>query len=308
MGWRVMGTTNHYAGQQQEARRFFESYVAGYAPPRGERHLTWLHYDGPVLVRARLARVLWLQGLTDQATDLASANIAGARLSGHKLSVCLAIGEAACPIAIMTGDFTKAEEQLAELVEIATKQSYSSWIRMARCLEGKLLVQRGETARGVAVLREAIGSFGAAQQSLHYFGFVSDLVEALTAEGAMNEAEATLEQALLRSEQSGVKWHVAELLRVRGQLRLSRDGNVGANHARHDFEAAIELARDQGAFLWELRAALSLARLDTAHGRASQARSLLRGVFDRVTEGFGTVDVQAAQRLLAELSESPLNS
>ena len=70
--------------------------------------------------------------------------------------------------------------------------------------------------------------------------------------------------------------------------------------AEGSFRQAIDIARQQEALLWELRAALSLARLRVTQGRHDEARQLLTPVYDRFTEGFQTPDLRAAKAFLDE--------
>ena len=302
MGYRLMGATHYYAGHQLEARRSYDRYLAQVTTPGPHRHLNWLHYDGPVVIKARLARILWLQGLTDQAKALALTNVEEARMRGHQLSVCLALGEAACPIAIMTGDFVAAETHLAALMEIATRQSSSFWIGMARCLKGQLLVRRGDSAQGVLTLRAAVDGLGVAQQSVHYAGIVADLIEGMAASGATDNAEMVLDEAVQQAARSGVEWHVPELLRLKGELALNDANGSSALHAERHFTYALALARRQGALFWEIRAAISLARLRHRRADSAQAHSVLEDVLGRVVDGQGTADIRAARALWAETS------
>ena len=71
--------------------------------------------------------------------------------------------------------------------------------------------------------------------------------------------------------------------------------------AENSFRQAIDIAQEQEALLWELRAALSLARLRANQGRGGEARQLLAQVYDRFTEGFETPDLRAAKAFLDEL-------
>ena len=300
MGDRVMGTTMHYAGNQSEARRRYDRYLQRYSAPRLHRHLTWLHYDGPVLVKTRLSRVLWLQGLVKQARTLAKQNVQEARALDHPMSECLAIGEAACPIALMTGDFEAAQQYLEMLAEIATRQSFSFWLGMAKCLEAKLLIRRGDAAGGAVLLRAAIGSFGTAQQSMHYAGFVPDLAEGVAATGDFAGAAAIVEEALTRAERSGVQWHVPELLRLKGELLLRSSGAFTTAPSEACFQSAIELAVRQDALFWGLRASSSLAHLRRQQGRHRDAHRLLAPVYTRFIEGLETEDLWSANALLGE--------
>jgi predicted ATPase len=67
------------------------------------------------------------------------------------------------------------------------------------------------------------------------------------------------------------------------------------------FNQAAQIARERGALFWELRVALSLARLRVSQGRQREARAQLASVYDRFTEGFAIADLQAARALLEGL-------
>jgi predicted ATPase len=107
-----------------------------------------------------------------------------------------------------------------------------------------------------------------------------------------------LDDALQIAERTGERWCVAELNRHKGQLMLRR----GHAEAGEEFyRKALSIAGEQGAKLWELRAAVSLARLRRDQGRRSEAHDLLAPVYGWFTEGFGTPDLKDAKALLNEL-------
>ena len=81
-------------------------------------------------------------------------------------------------------------------------------------------------------------------------------------------------------------------------LRQATDQSLAAEDC---FSQAAQMAREQGALFWELRVALSVARLRVSQGRADEARAALAAVYDRFTEGFATADLQAARTLLEGL-------
>jgi predicted ATPase len=92
---------------------------------------------------------------------------------------------------------------------------------------------------------------------------------------------------------------MAELLRVKGELFLLDGASSAEDSAKGCFLQALQLARTQDALSWELRAALSLARLLRDRGRPTEGRALLQAVYDRFTEGFETADLRAAKALLS---------
>jgi predicted ATPase len=105
----------------------------------------------------------------------------------------------------------------------------------------------------------------------------------------------------MRSERTGERWLIAELLRVKGETLLWQGAPGAAAAAEGHFRQALDWARRQGALSWELRAATSLARLSRDQARSKQAYELLAPVYARFTEGFATADLKEAKRLLEEL-------
>jgi len=99
-------------------------------------------------------------------------------------------------------------------------------------------------------------------------------------------------------ERTGVRWLASELSRHKGQLLL-RQGHSEA--AEELYRKALGIAREQEAKLWELRAAVSLARLRSDQGRRAEAGDLLAPVYGWFTEGFDTADLIEAKTLLDEL-------
>src|SRR5215475_4678514 len=97
--------------------------------------------------------------------------------------------------------------------------------------------------------------------------------------------------------------HVAASLQpsLRGELLLRQGPRPTWEEAEAYFQQALALARQQQAKSWELRAAMSLARLGQYQGKCTQARELLAPVYGWFTEGFDTADLQEAKALLDEL-------
>jgi predicted ATPase len=91
------------------------------------------------------------------------------------------------------------------------------------------------------------------------------------------------------------------LLRTKGELLLLGREPTAVATAEQCFHQALDVARRQGALAWELRAAMSLARLWRGQERVNQARKLLAPVYRRFTEGFETADLVAAKALLASV-------
>jgi predicted ATPase len=109
-------------------------------------------------------------------------------------------------------------------------------------------------------------------------------------------------EAIARAETGRAGWCMAEILRAKGEIILKEGASDAAFAAEALFRRSLEMARQQEALSWELRAATSLARLWRRQGRIQRAHDLMASVYGRFTEGFGTADLVTAKTLLAELA------
>jgi predicted ATPase/DNA-binding winged helix-turn-helix (wHTH) protein len=298
VGERLMGTALHYLGEQASARSYLENVLKNYSATWTQEHISRFHFDQRVLARAVLARVLWVQGFPDQATSVAQANLDEAIAGGHRLSLCYALAEAACPVVLMSGELALAERSVAMLIDLATSRGLTFWGSWGHCLEGALLIRRGAAKSGSRILRAAIDALSEMGWELRVPDFLGTLAEGLADSGQMTEATGTIEMAVAKSERDGELWCFPELLRIKAELMLRDHRGLAADLAERAFLQALALARQQGALSWELRAASSLARFMATQGRYEESRQVLAPVYDRLTEGFETADLRRARTIL----------
>jgi predicted ATPase len=253
--------------------------------------------DPDVAAPALFARILWLQGFPDQATRTAAIALGRAKSADHTISMCHALAQAACPVALWTGDLLAAEGFVATLADLASRHALGGWIARAQCFEGALLISQGQVTRGVAIIQSTVPRMGAAGSVAESPAFLAVLARGRGLAGQLDSGLAAIDEALERSESTSERWCAAELLRIKGGLLLS-PGEPDRSAAEAYFRRALEQARRQGALGWELRAATSLARLLHDRDGSSNAMVMLQTVYNRFTEGFGTADLIAAKQLL----------
>src|SRR6266446_6635684 len=166
----------------------------------------------------------------------------------------------------------------------------------ALAVKGLAGTRRGATERGLETIREALGAVRQHRVNVAYIMFTADFAEALAASGCAEEGLAVLEEGSRIIEQSSGTYGISEVLRVRGELTTeAASANASALQA---FSQSLEWARRQGALAWELRAAVSLARLNQRHDARAAARDILAATYSRFTEGFETHDLRTARALL----------
>jgi predicted ATPase len=118
--------------------------------------------------------------------------------------------------------------------------------------------------------------------------------------GEFNDAWRCLGEAMTAAETTKERWFEAEIQRIAGEIAL-KSPEPDAAKAEAYFERALAVARAQQAKSWELRAAMSMARLKRDQGKRDEARDLLAPVYGWFTEGFDTLDLKEAKALLDEL-------
>jgi predicted ATPase len=302
IGDRTMGFSTHFLGDQINAHRHLERMLSGYVPALHERPIIRFQFDPWLTAQMRFAVILWLQGFPDRAVRTVESGIDDALSINHAVTLCNAFAQGACPVSLLIGDLAAAERDVAILFEHSERFGLSFWQADARCFKGVLLIRHGDIARGLDVLRDALDGLSAATWHTRYDTFLGELARALGIVGDISGGLAAIDRALDRTENTGGRWYVAELLRIKGELILLDGAPRAIPSAEQLFVRSLDLARQQGALSWELRTGTSLARLRQNKSSRETARNVLTSIFDRFTEGFQTNDLLTAKALLDELT------
>ena len=187
---------------------------------RSRSDIVRFKFDQGVTARITLARVLWLQGFPDQALRCVEDNIAHALSLGHVLSLCNALAQAACPVALLVGELATAERFTAMLLHHTRAHALDPWNAYGRLFQGEILVRRGEVERGLPLLRDAVRALGEAGFDWYRTALLDALARGEAAAGQTDAAMAAIDAALARLERTGEGWCVAELRRTKGELLL----------------------------------------------------------------------------------------
>jgi hypothetical protein len=307
----------HYAGDQLQARIHAEQVLQRMAQSGHVNRFTHgfgVQYDQSVASLTVLARVLWMQGLPEQAWHTARQALDIAVQIDHGTSICYTLALASCLIAHYNGDQQNARALLQLLLEQSQKHSvqlFNTWARhYAQVLDAPTITPVPKDSSGL--IREIM----------------------VTLDGRFVD-DALLERAL--SGDAG--WSTAEILRARadallneemvclgGPLREQARSHMGSEHtqnlcgselAREEvllnatniqqaealLQQSLTIARTQGALAWELRSATSLAQLWQRQSRCREALDLLTPIYQRFTEGYATPDLRKVRLLIDELRQ-----
>jgi hypothetical protein len=241
-----------------------------------------------------------LRGFPDQAIRSADDAIEQADANGNVMVRISVLSSAACLLALQVGDLETAERRIAMLVDLTTKNALSLWTTYGHCLQGMLLLARGDKA-GLALLENALNWLRRAQLAFLRAVPVSALAYGLAADGRIARARIVIDEALADAGRAEERVSIPELLRVKGEILRLEGAEDAVGTAEAFFQQAIDEARALGTLSWELRAAMSLAKLWGDGGRADAARELLSGVYGRFTEGVETLDLRTARAQIESL-------
>jgi len=298
MADRLLATAQHYFGDQKAARDHIDRALARLADLAQQPQIVRVRFDMRVSTHYFQARILWLQGLAEQALKVVQHNIEEGNAIGQALSFCSVLGQGACPITFWAGDFDAAERYGAMLLDHTERHPIRLWQIWARCFNGLVIAGRGDTSAGLRVLRAGLEQAGEARFLPRFLLLLGELAACLEKTGDIVLGLETVDEAIARCEARNEGWYIAELLRIKGQLLLADGGPDAAVNAEAQFLQALDRARRQGALSWELRTATSLARLWRDQHRVAEGRELLGSVYGRFSEGFETADLQLAKTLV----------
>jgi predicted ATPase len=182
------------------------------------------------------------------------------------------------------------------------------WKLQAAILRGWALAESGQIDEGLNEMRSALNEYEAMGSWLASCWFRSLLANAYTRAGRPDAALRALDDALAIAKRTGDHFFLAEIYRLQGEITLAHNESGSTGEAEELFHRSLEVARKQKALSWELRTAVSLARLWRGAGKRQEAADLLSPIGGKFKEGFLTPDLREAVQLMNELGVSSPDS
>jgi DNA-binding SARP family transcriptional activator/predicted ATPase len=300
IGNRVMGHSLFYEGNFVEARMHYDRGIALYNPAEHRQLATRFSNDSGTAILSGRASTLWALGYANAALTDSSEALKYARSTNQASSLAFALFHAST-LQLLCGNYAAAAEAADELSELADVRSASQWKASAIVHQGCILAMTDRACEALETLSAGIIATRSTGQKLFHSLYLSFLAKAHVNIGQIEDAWRCVDEANAALEATKETWSEAEVHRVAGEIALkSRQPDTARAEAY--FERAVAVARQQQAKSWELRAAMSMARLWRDQGKRDEARDLLAPVYGWFTEGFETLDLKEAKALLDELA------
>jgi predicted ATPase len=300
---RVLGTTYVTMGEFAAARRHLERASGLQDPDHHSRHPFHYGQDIGATVLCYLSWALWHLGYVDQASTVAAEAVTRAEAISHPFTLAYTLCHARGMIDVFRRHSEDTQSYADVVVSLCSELDFPFWAAGGRILSGWAATCQGEVDAGVEVLKQGLADWRRTGARLWLPMFFALEAEGQAKAGRTPAALHSIEDALTVSQDTGERWAIAEVLRIKAGLVLA-SGPDREDEAESLLTKSLEIARRQQALSWELRASCDLARLWQCRGQREDALKLVQSIYGRFTEGFGTPDLQAAKALIESLTAS----
>jgi class 3 adenylate cyclase/tetratricopeptide (TPR) repeat protein len=298
-----LGHVAYYQGRFPDARAYFAEALTLCA--RGTRELRDVAIaPDPPVAAAFLSLAFAHLGNVEQAITYGKSAVEGAEKLGLSSPAFPLILSVWARTLDLLGDIEECAACSRMLVAVCEEQGYSYLLAGGQCQLGWVVAKQGDIDKGKALLLEGIAASSTVGSRLRPEVGRYLLADILALSGQSDEAVGMLDEVLEFSRATGACWLDAELHRKKGELLLA-SAHANSAQAEQQFRHAIDIARNQSARLFELRAATSLARLWSMRGRRAAAYDILHPIYTWFDDGIDVPDVREAHLLLAELAATP---
>ena len=299
IGHRLMASSLGFTGDIVRGAAHYDKALALYDTAEHRALATRFGQDVGVVILSLRAWTLWLLGYPDRGrTDIEGA-LTNSREIGHAATSMYALNNA-IGLHIHWGNYEEANSFDHELMALAEETDAPFWKGAGIAYRGWLSLLTGNPSAAVDAITSGITAWrstGATTYSMHS----AFLARAYAMSDQFDNAWRCIHEAMTAAETTKERWGEAEVHRAAGEVELMSP-QADTTRAEQYFKRALTVARQQQAKSWELRAAMSMARLWRDQGKRDEARKLLAPVYGWFTDGFDTRDLKEAKALLGELA------
>jgi class 3 adenylate cyclase/predicted ATPase len=278
IGHRLMGTSLLLTGEIDKGREHFDHAFALYDPAKHRPLTTRFGQDVRVSVLVYRALAQWMLGYPEAALADADHAVEDARESGQAGTLMYAQFHTSLTN-VLCAKYAEANTQSKDVVLLAHEKGAALWKALATMQEGCVLALSGKASEAIQVINSGIAAYRSTGSRVYLPIFWSHLSRAYADLGQFDEAWCCIGEAMAAVETTKERWYEAEIHRVTGEIALKLP-QLGLSQAGTYFERALTVARAQQAKSWELRAAMSMARLWLDQDMRDKARALLAPIYE----------------------------
>ena len=300
IGHRLMGMASLHTGDIAKGRAHYDHALALYDAAEHRSLATRFGQDVRVAILCYRSLAQWVLGYPAASLADGDQALSHAREISHAATLMYALSVLGVS-QIQYRNYAALNAPLEEAIALANEKGAALWKACGMCLQGCLLALTGKAQDAIPILISGITAWRSTGSTVWLPLFQSYSARAHADLGQFDDAWRCIGEALTAVETNKETWFEAEANRIAGEISLIAPRPDIAKGQAY-FERALGVARAQKAKSWELRAAMSLARLWRDQGKVQQAREQLAPVYGWFTEGFDTRDLKEAKALLEQLA------
>ena len=291
---RIAGVSRHSLGNHAEGRALIERALIWFEQNRPQQTFRF-GLDQHAAGLAYLARILWVQGYTNDAVKIANLAVERALALDHASTLCCALAEGLCMVSALNQDLKTLEKATQDLTRTASRHGLQFWKGYGEIFELWAMMQHKEKPAS-GPITSVIRLLDEMQFALWYTPFVADVLRSCPSPVASFRPPSDCEDG---------HWAMPEFLRIEAEFDLEHNAGQFESTVEHRLESALALAHERGARSWELKVAADLARLLISDNRRDKAQILLRGTISSFPSGNESKGLRTANAILGELQHLP---
>jgi tetratricopeptide (TPR) repeat protein len=296
-GHLLKGYSLVFSGSLETGLKHLEIAVADFKPGLQDSHKFRFGNNPGIISYITSALCWWMMGFPDRSMNLINDAIALADRINH-ISTKAYVNFHSGLLHLWKLEPELALKKAEAVLEISDKNEFQIWKAVAKSLHGASLVGTGKTKEGLREIEFGMEMYSELKTPPVFWPMLLSL-RAVTAMMVENPDEGLkyIEEALDLSDEKSGNPILAESYRLKGEilLMISTENTIEAEAL---FRLAIHISKKQKTKMFELRAAMSLYRLLTNQGKSDEGREFLSEAYNKFTEGFSTVDLIEAKKIL----------
>jgi predicted ATPase len=300
IGHRMMGHTLFCTGEFVEAKAHFDKGLALYNAAEHRPLATRFWIDSRIMILCYRSLAAWVLGYPAAAISDSDQAVSDGRDIGQAGSLMYALTLASFTHTFC-GNYATATALVNEVTAWADEKGSLIYKAIGTLIQAEIFALNDNATAALQSNIYGLNALRQTKQTLFLPWYLSGLARTYAKLGQFDDAWRCIGEAMTAAETSKEKWYEAEIHRSAGEIALLSPERHAAK-AQAYFERALEVAQSQQAKKWELRAAISMARLWRNQGKQQQARELLGPIYRWFTEGFDTLDLTEAKVMLLELA------
>jgi predicted ATPase len=298
-GYFVLGSSLAFTGDNQNGLEYLDKGISNIDRNwHPSRRFRLGNYPGVSCYTAS-SLLLWGLGYADKAVQRANASVDLAKDIGHPYSLAYALFHNGF-LRYWMRDISFSLEYAQAVLEVAEKHKFQIWSAVGNCLQGAALAESGRPEEGMVIMQRGMDLYQGLKSPPIFWPILRSLqAKVCGLAGKPDQGLIYIEEPIAIPTHGYGKVLLVEFYQIKGDLLLTLAPDRPSS-AEAYYQQALEIAREQGASMLELRAAIRLAHMWVNTAKEVQGHQLLSDAYQKLTEGFSTADMKEARALLGE--------